>query len=192
MHACYLQFGRLMHRLRAEQQGIAMVEFALALPVLMTLFYGTVEVTRYVLITQKVEKLAHAVADMTAQSATATTATLDQVMAAASDIMNPYTMSSNGRIIISSLYRAAGETDATVSWRYEGGGTLSATSTLGAVGATPVMPTAFTFEERENVIAGEVYYEFSPLISSQFFGTTTIYRIAFYKPRLGALVTAPV
>ncbi len=192
MHARYLQFGRMMRRFGEAQQGIAMVEFALALPVLMTLFYGTIEVTRYVLITQKVEKLAHAVADMTAQSATATTATLNQVMAAASDIMNPYEMNSNGRIMISSLYRAAGATDATVSWRHEGGGTLSATSTLGAVGSTPVMPTAFAFEERENVIAGEVYYQFSPLISSQFFGTTTIYRIAFYKPRLGALVTAPV
>ena len=186
------QFGRTMQRFALAQHGIAMVELALALPLLMTLFYGTVEVTRYVLITQKVEKLAHSVADMTAQSATASAASLNQVMAAASDIMSPYTVGSNGRIIISSLYRAPGTVDPKINWRYEGGGTLIAASALGLVAATPTMPSAFTFDERENIISAEVYYRFSPLISSQFFGTTTIYRVAFYKPRFGALLTAPV
>lgn len=171
--------------------GMAMVEFALVLPVLMTLFYGTIEVTRYILIAQKVEKLAHSVADLTAQSDTATIATLNQVMAAASDIMSPYTMGSNGRIIISSLYRAPSTANATISWRHQGGGTLTATSQVGLVGATPTMLAGFTFEERENVIVAEVYYQFSPLISSQFFGTTTIYRSAYYKPRFGALLSAP-
>lgn len=192
MHVVISQFGFIRRRFLLAQQGMAMVEFAIALPVLMTLFYGTVEVTRYILITQKVEKLAHSVADMTAQSATASAASLNQVMAAASDIMSPYTVGVNGRILISSLYRAPNTVDAKINWRYEGGGTLSAISALGAVAATPTMPSAFTFDERENVIAAEVYYRFSPLISTQFFGTTTIYRIAFYKPRFGALLTAPV
>jgi len=182
---------RMLRRLSLAQQGIAMVEFALVLPVLMTLFYGTIEVTRYILITQKVEKLAHSVADMTAQSQTATLATMNQVMAAASDIMSPYTMGVNGRIIISSLYRAPNTANATVNWQHTGGGTLTAISQVGAVGATPSMQGGFTFEERENVISAEVYYRFSPLISTQFFGTTTIYRTAFYKPRFGALLTAP-
>jgi Flp pilus assembly protein TadG len=192
MRSIASQFGRTLNRFARAQQGIAMVEFALVLPVLMTLFYGTVEITRFVLITQKVEKLAHSVADMTAQSATASAASLNQVMAAASDIMSPYTVGANGRVIISSLYRAPSTVDAKINWRYEGGGTLVATSALGLVNAKPVMPSAFTFDERENVIAAEVYYRFSPLISSQFFGTTTIYRIALYKPRFGALLTAPV
>ncbi len=183
--------SQFIHGFLANRQGIAVVEFALALPVLMTLFYGTIEITRYILITQKVEKLAHSVADVTAQSQTVTLASLNQVMAAASDIMNPYTLSTNGRIIVSSLYRAAGVFNASVSWRYTGGGTLSAASKLGALGSTPSMPAGFTFEERENVIAAEVFYQFSPLISNQFFGTTTIYRVAFYKPRLGALITPP-
>ena len=192
MQYSWTQLRHYARRFYRQQQGIAMVEFAVALPVLMTLFYGTIEVTRFVLITQKVEKLAHAVADMTAQSPTATIATLDQVMVAASDIMKPYAMNTNGRIIINSLYRAPEAADATINWRYQGGGTLSAISALGLVNTAPAMPSAFTFDERENVIAAEVYYQFSPLISSEFFGTRTIYRVAFYKPRFGALLTAPV
>ena len=183
---------KMLQRLLRADQGLAVLEFALILPVLMSLFYGAVEITRYILITQKVEKLAFTVADVTAQSQTVSNASLNQVLAATSDIMSPYTMTSNGRVIISSLYRAAGATTtATVNWRYQGGGTLTATSALGAVGATPSMPTGFTFDERENVIAAEVFYQFSPLISTQFFGTKTIYRVAFYKPRLGALLTPP-
>ena len=182
---CILQFLR-------AQQGVAMVEFALALPLLMTVFLGTVEVTRYILITQKVEKLAHTVSDVTAQSKTVTNASLNQVVVAASDIMKPYSMNTNGRIIVSSLYRAPSATNGVVNWRYQGGGTLSATSKLGLEGATASMPSAFTFEERENIIAAEVYYRFSPLVTSAFFGTTTIYRVAFYKPRLGTLISPPV
>lgn len=176
--------------LRAER-GIAVVEFAMILPVLMTLFYGTIEVTRYILITQKVEKLAHSIADVTSQEQVATTAVLNQALAATSDIMSPYTMTTNGTVFITSLYRAPNTTDATVNWRYQGGGSLPETSKLGALNTVPSVPGGFTFDERENIIAAEVFYRFSPLISSQFFGTTTIYRSAFYKPRLGALLTPP-
>lgn len=185
-----LQLKRLMR----NDAGVITLEFALALPVLMTLFYGVVEITRYILIVQKVEKLAHAVADMTAQSRVATIATLDQVLSAGSDIMSPYTMTTNGVIFVTSLYRPAGTTSVpSVNWRYQGGGTLpTVTSQFGTIGATATMPSSFSFEERENVIAAEVYYQFSPLISTQFFGTTTIYRAAFYTPRLGELITPPV
>lgn len=176
---------------RAEK-GLAITEFALALPILIMLFFGAVDVTRYILIVQKTEKLAHSVANVTAQSATITQTTLNNVFAASSDIMNPYTMGANGYIIVSSLYKPPGSTNpATVSWRYAGGGTMTSTSRLGAVGATPVMPVPFTFTDRENVIAAEVFYRFDPVLPNVWFGTTVIYRAAFYTPRFGALTTAP-
>ena len=181
----------LLRRFWCSEAGIAVVEFGLVLPVLMTLFYGTVEVTRYILITQKVEKLAHSVSDMTAQEQLATKSMLDQVMAASGDIMEPFSMGgTNGTIFITAMYLTPNTTVPKVVWRYQGGGTYAATSQLGTVGGTATVP-GFTFDDRENLIAAEVYYQFSPLISSQFFGTTTVYRTAYYKPRLGALLTPP-
>lgn len=180
-----------LRHVASSKDGLAVVEFGLMLPVLMTLFYASIELTRYVLVTQKVEKLAHTVSDVTAQSSTVTKTSLDQVMAAASDVMKPFDLNTNGRVIVSSLYKAAGAADATISWRYEGGGTLSEISKFGAVGAKPTMPVAFAFDDKENIIAAEVYYQFSPLLTNQFFGTTTVYRVAFYKPRLGALTSPP-
>lgn len=183
--------ARRIGKFLRAQGGLAVVEFGLVLPVLMLLFYGTIEVTRYILITQKVEKLAHSIADVTAQEQTASAAVLNQALAATSDIMSPYSMTTNGTVFITSLYRAPNASNASVNWRYQGGGTLSAASHLGAVNTVPTMPGGFTFDERENVIAAEVFYRFSPLLSSRFFGTTTVYRAAFYKPRLGSLLTPP-
>lgn len=170
---------------------MAIVEFGLLLPMLMIMFYGCIEVTRYILIVQKTEKLAHTVADVTAQSKTVTIASENQLFEATKDIMEPFGTGANSRILVSSLYRAVGTTNATINWRLSGGGTLAVTSALGNVGATPSMPGGFTFVERENVIAAEVFYRFSPLISNRFFGTTTVYRSAFYKPRLGQLTATP-
>ncbi len=189
-----MKFGgtaKFMAGFARAQSGLAAVEFGLILPVLMTLFYGTIEVSRFVLITQKVEKLAHSVADVTSQEEVATKTVLDQVMSASTDIMNPYSMTNNGKIYITSVYRAPSTTNASVLWRYQSGSLASVASKLGTVGSTPTMPASFTFDERENVIAAEVYYQFSPLISTKFFGTTTIYRAAFYKPRFGGLLVAP-
>jgi len=186
--------GRVLQRFWRNDVGMAIAEFALVLPILIMLLFGAIDVTRYILIVQKTEKLAHSVADVTAQSATITQATLNNVFAAAGDIMNPYTMGANGRIIVSSIYKPPGTgigTEPRVSWRYEGGGTLAGSSQLGAVGAAPTLPVGFTFADRENLIAAEVYYRFSPVLPNVWFSTTTIYRTAYYTPRFGALTTAP-
>lgn len=182
---------RFVHRFTRHEAGMAAVEFGLLLPLLMVMFYGCIEVTRYILIVQKTEKLAHTIADVTAQSKTVTVASENQLFEATQDIMQPFSTGANSRILVSSLYRGQGVANARVNWRLSGGGTMNVTSTLGNVGTTPTMPGGFTFNERENVIAAEVFYQFSPLISNQFFGTTTIYRSAFYKPRLGALTATP-
>lgn len=182
---------KLLQRFARAEAGMAIVEFGLILPMLMVMFYGCIEVTRYILIVQKTEKLAHTVADVTAQSKTVTVASENQLFEATKDIMEPFGTGANSRILVSSLYRGVGASSAVINWRLSGGGTMTTTSAIGNVGATPAMPGGFTFSERENVIAAEVFYQFSPLISNRFFGTTTIYRSAFYKPRLGLLTTTP-
>lgn len=188
-----LRQGHHVKRFFEEKSGLAATEFALVLPILMILFFGAVDVTRYILIVQKVEKLTHSVANVTAQSATITQGTLNQVMDASSDIMNPYITGANSRIIISSIYRPPGTTTTpSIIWRHQGGGTFAATSAIGAVGAVPTLPTAFSFDQRENIIAAEVFYQFNPILPNPWFGTTVIYRSAFYAPRFGALTTAPV
>ena len=161
------------------------------LPILMVFFYGSVELTRYVWIAQKVEKLAYTMADVASQDEVLTQGELDILYAAANDIMRPFTIGSNGAVMLSSLYRPEGTVNAKVNWSKNVGGTLTATSRFGVKDSIPSMPVIFSFDSKENIIAAEVFYRFSPILTSQFFGTTTLYRAAFYRPRLGALVNEP-
>ncbi len=52
---------------RARESGVALIEFALVLPVLLLLIVGGIEITRFVLANQKVDKVANQMADFIAQ-----------------------------------------------------------------------------------------------------------------------------
>lgn len=169
---------------------MAVVEFALVLPMLMTMFYGCIEITRYILVVQKVQ-LAHGIRR---DGPVARGDHRQPQPAAGCDQRHhePVRHRREQRVIIAPLYRPPGTTStASVNWRHFGGGTLTATSQLGDVGTTPTMPGRLPSTSVGNVIAAEVYFQFSPLVSNRFFGTTTVYRSAFYKPRLGALTAPP-
>jgi hypothetical protein len=161
------------------------------LPLLLLLCFGALELTMKILVAQKVEKLAATTADVVAQSEVATVSGMDQLLSATTDIMEPFDFGADGVVIISSVYLDEGAEHAVVNWRQSGGGTLVETSQLGAVGGTADLPDGFVLNEKENVIVAEVYYNYQPLWDGLFFDALTIYRQAFFKPRLGALTDAP-
>lgn len=182
---------RFLKSLWRDRQGVAATEFALIAPALIILFYGTFEASRFLLISQKAEKLAFASSDVIAQSSTVTTAELNAMLDATVHVMNPYAFGPSGVVIVSSIYRAPGSTNPTIAWQRKGGGTLNKNSLLGTQGSRPTLPTGLTLAERDNIIVAEVYYNFVPLFTGAVFAPSTIYQRAFFKPRLGALNTAP-
>lgn len=60
-------FGHFMQRLWREESGVAYIEFALSLPFLLLLFAGSIDVTRLVLLHQKVDKAVFTVGDLATQ-----------------------------------------------------------------------------------------------------------------------------
>lgn len=168
------------------KSGVAAIEFALALPLLMTLLFGAVEVTRYILVTQKIEKVSSSLSDVVAQSATMSTAQLAQIITAAGQVMLPYDFEADGYAIISSVTKT-GSAAPVVNWQYKGGGGYVQPSKIGAVGATATMPAGFTMVDKENVIVAEVFYSYKPLFSGMIYGNSQMYRTSIYKPRLGDL-----
>lgn len=69
--------------------GAAIVEFALALPVLLTLFYAAVELTRYVLFREKLESAAVQVIDIINQESDVKASQLDNLFSALPVMMQP-------------------------------------------------------------------------------------------------------
>lgn len=168
------------------QEGVAYVEFAITLPFLLALFMGSVDVTRYILIAQKVEKVSSTVSDLVAQYDDMTSGQLDILIQAAGEVMQPYSFGSGGYVIISSVTKT-GSAAPIVNWQYSGGGSWNRPSQIGTTGGAANLPAGFTMVSSDNVIIAEVFYNYSPLISNSVLSPGQIYKLSVHKPRLGAL-----
>src|SRR5262249_53344246 len=85
--------------------GTAMMEFVFILPVFLLLIFGAVELARYILITQRVEKAGFVLSDTLTQDTQAelTQANADQVFAQYASIMEPYDDPVRQRVIFTSV-----------------------------------------------------------------------------------------
>lgn len=183
-----MTFRALLKNFCMNQRGVAAIELAVVLPMMMTLFLGVVEISNFVLVNERTEKMAYTISDVVSQGETITIAELDNILSATSEIMYPFPFSARGHVIITSVYRAVGDVPK-VAWQYEGGGTLkNVISNFGGQGFASPLPQGFILNEKETVIISEVYYNHENLVTNMFNGSNPLlYKYAFYKPRLGAL-----
>jgi Flp pilus assembly protein TadG len=77
-------------RFHRDERGVAAVEFALILPVLVLLYVGVVDITYAVTANRKVTQVTSAVADLTAQAFEVDNQDVQNIFRAANDIMRPY------------------------------------------------------------------------------------------------------
>lgn len=176
---------------RGGENGVAAVEFALMLPILLVLLLGGMDITRFMLYQQKVDRIAFTMADLVAQEQSVTTAQLNDIALGAAQIMQPFPFGAQGVVIVSSVYKDPNQAYPVIRWQYSGGGSLGRSSKIGNVGGTPILPNGLTLNGKDNVIIAEVYYRFSPLYNSGYTPDTDIYKVSIYKPRLGALLSLP-
>lgn len=170
-------------------RGAIAVEFAIVAPVLVALMIGTFEVTRYVLLHQKLDRMAVAASDLVAQGETITVAQLADIFAATELIAEPFAIGADGVVIVSSAYRPTGSSTTSVAWQRSGTGSLGATSSLGTEGAPATMPSGFLLKEGESVIVAEVYYQFRPMFAPNLVPASQLYHRAVFRPRRGTLDT---
>ncbi|NTU76947.1 MAG: hypothetical protein HGA90_03940 [Alphaproteobacteria bacterium] len=186
-------FFRLFRRRSTarSQRGIAATEFALTLPIWVTLLLGSTDGAMMMLISQRVDRIAYTVTDIVTQSQTVTLADLDVVMQAASQLMQPFDFAEKGVVIVTSLYKPMGQ-PTQIKWQYTGGGSLARSSRVGLLGQTPAVPGGLTLNDNENIVVAEVFYAFSPMfLSASLLNAEDLYHVSIYKPRLSPLITAP-
>lgn len=172
-------------RLAHDRRGAVAVEFALIMPVLVGLLLAIVEVGRYAILYQKLDRLASTMGDLVAQAQIISTTDVNNLMSAVPHILTPFTLGTNGKVIVSSVGLVSGV--AKVNWQRTGGGTYAGISKVGAQGATAALPAGMTVPAGESLIVAEVYYSFTPFIYAAVLPAKVLYRPAYYRPRIGTL-----
>jgi Flp pilus assembly protein TadG len=166
--------------------GNSAVEFALVLPVLMLLMLGSAEMGRFVILHQKVDRVAVTTSDLVARAETINETDLNDIFDAADYVAQPFDLAGLGIVIVSAVTNDDGS-GARVAWQRSGGGSGTYTSQIGVPGGVATLTTDFEVREGETAIIAEVFYDFEPFLSELIVEPQTLYRRAHHRPRLGTL-----
>jgi Flp pilus assembly protein TadG len=174
-----------LRKLHADSRGIAMVEFGFALPILITLTFGTVELSRYVLLHQKLDRIAMTIADLAAQSEELAETDVGNILAAVSHIGQPFDVDSTGLVILTSVSRSGNQI--TVDWQRRNAGAVIEASRIGQPGQPAALPDGLVLLDGDNVIVSEVFFDYTPMLTGTLLGNQQLYHSAFFRPRFGSL-----
>lgn len=158
-----------------DRGGVSAVEFAMLLPIMVTLYFGTVEVTQGLSIDRKVTLAARIAADLVTQATSIDTAGVSGVFEASQAMITPYPISNLKVTVTAVSVDATGK--ATVAWS----DTLNGTAKT--KGAAVTLPSALVVNNTQ-VIWSEVEYTYKPTVGYVVTGTIPLKDQIFMRPRL--------
>lgn len=164
-----------------DQRGVSAVEFAILLPLMLTLYLGGVEISQAVSADRKTTLVAHTIGDLTAQVTNVTSSDISNVLSAGTAVAYPFS-SSNLKMTVSSVCIDSTGTKATIGWSQ----TLNGTARTGTV--TSLIPAGLMVAST-SLIWGEASYAYKPTIGWTITGTLTLSDKFFLRPRLSCSVT---
>lgn len=181
------EFGR-------QERGGILIEFAFALPILVTLMLGTVNTALYILLHQRMDRAASSISDLVAQPENITHAEVKLAYDAAEHLFGDmFDMKTNGHAIVTSVRGGTTEDPpARINFQiHKECDDASHSSTVGSEAeAEATLPAGLDLQPGESVIVAEVYFEWEPMFFGDLIEAGTQYHVAFRRPRLGAGVLA--
>jgi len=162
-------------RLGRDQRGVSAVEFALLLPLMITLYLGTAEISQAVGIDRKVTLTTRTVADLASQVTTISNSDMSNLLGASAAVIAPHDPAPL-KVTVSRVDVDANGT-AKVMWSDTLGGTAR------AVGSTVTLPTALNVAN-SSLVWSEVAYTYKPAIGYVVTGILNLSDQIFMAPRL--------
>ena len=172
----------MLRQLFHREDGLAAVEFAFVLPVMLSFFMGLVEVSQGLACRANVTNLASTGADLIAQESSVQGSDMTNVFGALSAMLFPYS-TSGAQITISSIVDNNTATTGKVAWSCTQGGTARAANSTVTIPQGLITPGG-----GGSVILAEVRYSYSSPISTYFVGNVTMTNNFYAKPRLVAQI----
>jgi Flp pilus assembly protein TadG len=163
-------------------RGIAATEFAFILPIMLVLFFGTVEFSSGIAVDRKVTLMARTLADLTSQTLSVANSDLTNFFNASNAIMTPYSGTPT-KATISELYVDPKTLQARVQWSQ---GSVPRTT------SSPVtIPTALAVGGTY-LIFSEVSYLYVPAVGYVMAKAgITLHDVAYTRPRQSLCVFYP-
>lgn len=172
-----LQFSRTLEVFSKDKGGVSAVEFALLLPLMLTLYLGCTEISQGISIHRKVTLTARTVADLVSRAQTvsdATKADADAALNAAAAILAP-NPDGNAKMVVSVV-----EIDSTgkakIKWSKAKNGTARAAGSSVTLPATLNVPSTL-------LVWGEITYNYTPTIGYILTGPMPLSDNIFMSPR---------
>jgi Flp pilus assembly protein TadG len=167
-------------KFRKDNRGIAMVEFAFILPIMLAMYFTTAELVNAHRANRKMTVLARSLSDLTSQSVDISNATRDLIFSASASTLYPFTGTPKMRI--SSIRMDAAGT-AYVDW--------SEGQNMAAY-ARCFKPTAVPAALRipnSSLIFAEVEYSYTPMVGYGVTGPINMSEQLYMRPRLSDYIT---
>lgn len=185
MKGIILRFRRIARRFGADRKGVAAVEFALVVPVLLVLYMGTIEVSDLIAVDRRVNVIAGTMGDLVARSEACISNTeISDYFKASEGIIVPY--SKTGLMQAVHFLSVSSGGVATVSWSqaYNGGTTKTVGSTYSE------FPQAMKdIASGQWVVMSETSYAYKPMLGWVVASAINLHRVSYYMPRSGAAIT---
>lgn len=166
-----IETARTLHR---DERGVSAIEFALILPVMITMYMGAVEFSHALTIDRRVTSVASAAADLVAQSEQVSSADLDDIFEASSTIMLPYSATPIS-IVLSSVV-ADKKNKTKIEW------SCALNGNARTKGQKYTLPEGLT-QPFTSVIMAEVSYKYTPPVGETLTGGITMSETFYLRPR---------
>jgi len=175
-----LNVAAALNKFTRDRRGVSAVEFAMILPLMLTLYLGAVEVSQGISIDRKVTLTTRTVADLASQVTNITNADMTNLLQASTTVMTPYPTATLRITVSSVLIDAQGR--ATIAWS----DTLNGTART--VGAAVTLPAVLNVAST-SLIWSEVSYQYQPVIGYVVTGALNLSDQIYMRPRLSDTVT---
>lgn len=150
-----------VRRIRDARDGVAALEFAIILPVMLLLYVGMAQITTALSMDRKVTLLSRTVADLVGRAGEADAASLQDMMRAAAHVLAPYDPDEVSIAISSVVVEDDGDggVEAAVCWSF-----ANANGTVRTEGETMPIPAGFGTTNTSFILT-QVRLPYRPLLS---------------------------
>jgi Flp pilus assembly protein TadG len=178
---------RSLRRFLADKRGVSAVEFAMLLPLMVTLYLGGAEVTQAVAVDRKMTMVARTLADLTAQATSVSDTDISNIKDAASAVIAPFDSTKLG-ITISSVIVDAQKV-AKIKWSEKN--SSGTTHIPGDIVLT--MPAALKESATYPIylVWAESKYVYTPTVGYVITGPMNLTDEIYMRPRLSDCVLRP-